>query len=86
MASESERAARDAAIRVQLNRVLSALKIDPWDVLDIPYSATESEISRAYRNLSLQIHPDKCDATLKEDAQAAFAKLAQAKQDLGDGA
>jgi hypothetical protein len=78
--------AKEAAIRLQLNRVLSALKIDPWDVLNVPYTATESEIAKAYRNLSLSCHPDKVSLALKDDAQSAFAKLAQAKQDLSEGA
>jgi hypothetical protein len=85
MSTEIERAAREAAVRLQLNRVLSALKIDPWDVLDLPYTATDSESARAYRNLSLQCHPDKVDGSLKEDAQAAFSKLAQAKEDISNG-
>lgn len=71
--------------KIQISRILGALKIDPYDVLDMPYTATDSELNKAYRLLSLTIHPDKVSAALKDDAQAAFAKLSQAKQDLSDG-
>ena len=86
MSADPALEAKEAAIRLQLNRVLSSLKIDPWDVLNVPYTATESEIAKAYRNLSLSCHPDKVSPALKDDAQSAFSKLAQAKQDLGEGA
>lgn len=31
----------------------------PYDILDLPVSATEAEIKRQYRKKSLLIHPDK---------------------------
>jgi DnaJ-class molecular chaperone len=31
----------------------------PYDILDLPISATESEIKKQYRKKSLMIHPDK---------------------------
>jgi len=32
---------------------------DPYDVLGIPLESTDNEISKAYRKLALQLHPDK---------------------------
>jgi translocation protein SEC63 len=32
---------------------------DPFDILGVDRSATEKEIKKAYRKLSLQYHPDK---------------------------
>jgi DnaJ family protein C protein 8 len=31
----------------------------PYDVLDVPFGATESEVKKKYRKISLMIHPDK---------------------------
>jgi DnaJ family protein C protein 8 len=31
----------------------------PYDVLDLPAFATESEVKKQYRKKSLMIHPDK---------------------------
>lgn len=76
---------KEGKIKAQLNRILGALKIDPYEVLDLKYTASEADISKAYRSLSLQIHPDKCPGYLKEDAQSAFAKLTSAKNDLSSG-
>eukprot|EP00969_Alexandrium_andersonii_P178779 7904124-Alexandrium_andersonii.AAC.1 len=37
--------------------------LNPSDVLNVPYDATDQEITRAYRRLALQHHPGKvpCD-------------------------
>ncbi|KDD74915.1 hypothetical protein H632_c990p0, partial [Helicosporidium sp. ATCC 50920] len=32
---------------------------DPYAILDVPHDASENAIRRAYRQLSLQYHPDK---------------------------
>lgn len=31
----------------------------PYDVLDVPYTATEADVKRQYRRKALLIHPDK---------------------------
>ncbi len=76
---------KELRIKTAMNRILAALKIDPFDVLDLKYTAVEADINRAYRNLSLLIHPDKVPGWMKEDAQAAFSKIVAATTDLGDG-
>nr|CAG4650407.1 EOG090X0BHG [Sida crystallina] len=43
-----------------------------YEVLDVPQNCTQAEIRRAYRRLSLQVHPDKNDAP---DAEEKFRQL-----------
>jgi len=31
----------------------------PYDILDLPFGATDTEIKKQYRKKSLMIHPDK---------------------------
>ena len=35
------------------------LTLSPYDILDVPYTATETEIKKTFRKKSLLIHPDK---------------------------
>lgn len=56
----------------------------PYEVLEVDRSATQSEIRSAYRRLSLAFHPDKNEASLKEDAQRAFADIVAAHEILGN--
>jgi DnaJ-domain-containing protein 1 len=46
----------------ELNRLAKLMgmgSIKPYEVLGVPVRATRSEIKRAYRRLSLMLHPDK---------------------------
>ena len=43
-----------------------------YDVLDVPYSATQAEIKAAYYELSLKYHPD---VNKSEEAQYMFTGL-----------
>ncbi|SJL09701.1 uncharacterized protein ARMOST_13082 [Armillaria ostoyae] len=54
---------------VEVNRILKALKLNPYDILDLDESATQDDIKKRYRQLSLFIHPDKCS---HERAPEAF--------------
>eukprot|EP00967_Tisochrysis_lutea_P014161 scaffold15911_cov31-Tisochrysis_lutea.AAC.2 len=56
---------------------------DHYAVLDLPHSADDKAIKRAYQLLALKIHPDKNAA---EGAQAAFQKLSEAFSTLSDPA
>lgn len=50
-----------------------------YELLNIPETATESEIVKAYKQLSLRIHPDR---NLKIDASEKFKQLNEAKDIL----
>ncbi len=43
----------------QVERIIAAFKLNPYDILDLPISSTESDIKKQYRKKSLLIHPDK---------------------------
>jgi DnaJ family protein C protein 8 len=67
---------------------LTATKYDPkqgfgsaFGILQVSPEASESEITKAYRKLSVLIHPDKCKL---EKAADAFMVLKQAYQDTKD--
>jgi len=66
---------------LEVERILKAFKLNPYDILDIEYSSTAEEIKRRYRQLSLIIHPDK---TSHERAPEAFDLLKKAESDLSD--
>ena len=47
----------------------SAERIDPYEALGLPKSASDKEIEAAYRKLSLELHPDKNPDQSEEDAE-----------------
>lgn len=57
---------------------------DPYDVLGVPRTATESEIRDAFRRLAREHHPDKNPGD--EDAQRRFQEVNSAYQVLSDPA
>jgi len=56
----------------------------PHIVLGIAPNASENEINKAFRTLSLKWHPDK-NLAFKEDAQEVFKKLSEAKEAMLKG-
>lgn len=56
----------------------------PYEVLDVQRDAAPSAIRRAYRRLSLRLHPDKHPKELEEDATLAFADLVAAYSVIGN--
>jgi DnaJ family protein C protein 8 len=44
----------------QIKRLLNTNFISPYDVLNIPSEATEEEIKKQFRQLTMLLHPDKC--------------------------
>lgn len=69
---------------VEIERVLSCFKLDPFGILELPYNKPEPKaIKMAYRKKSLMIHPDKVK---HEKAQDAFALLKKAESELNDEA
>ncbi|PSS19957.1 hypothetical protein PHLCEN_2v3130 [Hermanssonia centrifuga] len=66
---------------LEVERILVAFKLNPYEILDIDESATPEEIKRKYRQLSLFIHPDK---TPHARAPDAFDLLKKAESELSD--
>lgn len=50
---------------------------DPYEILGVPLGASQADIKKAYRKLSLILHPDKDTGNEKE-----FMKLSKAYQVL----
>lgn len=48
---------------------------DYYDLLQVPRSATDAQIKRAYRKLALKMHPDKVQGS-EEEKKAAAQKFA----------
>ncbi len=65
----------------EVNRILGAFKLNPFEQLGLPYDATQEEAKRQYRKLSLLIHPDKCKHPL---ATSAFEVLGHANSQLAN--
>lgn len=76
--AETSMMERDA----EIDRVLKAFQFNPFDLMGLPTTATQEDIKRQYRHLSLLCHPDKCRPDRREQAQKAFTLLAKAKADL----
>lgn len=65
----------------QMDRLLSSTFVNPYDILEIGSEASETEIKKKYRLLSILVHPDKCK---HEKAFDAFHLLEQAHKTLLD--
>jgi len=68
---------------MEVERILKAFKLNPYEILDISEEATPEEIKKKYRQLSLFIHPDK---TPHAHAPDAFDLLKKAESELSDKA
>jgi len=66
---------------LEVDRILKAFKLNPYDIIDIEETATAEEIKRRYRQLSLFIHPDK---TPHPRAPEAFDLLKKAESELSN--
>ncbi|EMD33532.1 hypothetical protein CERSUDRAFT_118105 [Gelatoporia subvermispora B] len=66
---------------MEVERILKAFKLNPYEILDIDERATPEEIKKKYRQLSLFIHPDK---TSHARAPDAFDLLKKAESELSD--
>ncbi|OCF56674.1 chaperone regulator [Kwoniella mangroviensis CBS 10435] len=75
--------ANDLAKELEVERILKAFKLNPYDILDLPITATEAEIKKQYRKKSLLIHPDKFK---HEKGLEAFDFLKKAEDQLSDPA
>ncbi|CAK5268469.1 unnamed protein product [Mycena citricolor] len=66
---------------LEVERILKAFKLNPYDILDIDESSTTEEIKKRYKQLSLIIHPDK---TPHPRAPEAFDILKKAESELSE--
>ncbi|KAF8822116.1 DnaJ domain-containing protein [Cardiosporidium cionae] len=57
--------------------------VDFYAVLELPRTATSSDITKAYRKLAMKWHPDK-NANRKEEATEKFKSIAEAYEVLSD--
>lgn len=65
----------------QLDRLLNHSFVNPYDILEVGPEASEPEIKKKFRMLSILVHPDKCK---HEKAADAFHLLEQAYKTLMD--
>lgn len=54
---------------------------DPYEILEVPRGASEAEISKAFRKLSLKWHPDR-NLNNKEEAEKMFVEISKAHEAL----
>lgn len=65
----------------QMQRLLGTTFVNPYDILEVGAEASEEEIKKRFRMLSILVHPDKCR---HEKASDAFHLLEQAYKQLID--
>lgn len=63
----------------EVNRILGAFKLNPFEQLGVNFDADRDAIKRQYRKVSLLVHPDKCAHPRAADA---FDILGQAQAAL----
>jgi len=66
---------------VEVERIIIAFKLNPYDILSLDGTAKPEDVKRKYRQLSLFIHPDK---TPHPRAPDAFDILKKAEAELSD--
>ncbi|PRW44555.1 J domain-containing spf31 [Chlorella sorokiniana] len=59
---------KDAEREGEVNRILSAFKLNPFEQMNLHNDATPEEVRRQYRKISLMVHPDKCKHPRAKDA------------------
>lgn len=58
--------------------------IDYYKVLGVGRNATQTEIKKAYHQLALKYHPDKCTTGNREESERRFKEVAEAYDVLHD--
>ncbi|KAL1405161.1 DnaJ subfamily C member 8 [Vanrija albida] len=71
----------DVAREAEVERIVRAFKLNPYDILDLPIFAEDSVVKKTYRKKSLLIHPDKFK---HERGDEAFDLLKKAEGQLLD--
>lgn len=65
-----------------VSRDASAVEMDPYEVLGVDQEASERDVKRAYRKLSVKYHPDKNQGN--DAAIETFNKIREAYEILGN--
>lgn len=65
----------------EVMRVLGAFKLNPYEMLGLRFDVPPEEVPRAYRKVSLAVHPDKCGHPRANDA---FDIIGHAQKELLD--
>ncbi|KAL6780195.1 hypothetical protein ACKKBF_B14085 [Auxenochlorella protothecoides x Auxenochlorella symbiontica] len=63
----------------EVNRILGAFKLNPYEQLGLRFDASMEVVPRQYRKSSLMVHPDKCAHPM---AKTAFEIIGAALKDL----
>ncbi len=66
----------------QLKRLLNTNFLTPYEVLMINHDSTDEEIKKQYRQLSMLVHPDKCQDTKASDAFHTLETAYKTLQDI----
>lgn len=75
--------ANEGIQRVQRLQKMAKRK-DYYKILDLPKGASDQEVRKAYRNLAKVWHPDKVDASKKEEAEKRYVEIAEAYEVLSN--
>ena len=74
-----------ASLAVALNGKIEQRMYDPYAVLGVPHGAAEEVVRKAYKKLSLKMHPDKLKPGMDKAAtEKAFVEVSRAYQTLTD--
>ncbi len=64
--------------------IKSASRKNYYKVLDVPKTASQAEIKKAYRKMAQLYHPDRVDASQLEETQKKMAEINEAYEVLGN--
>ena len=53
-------------------KAMAHLSNDPYMALNIPRASNRGDVKKNYRKLALQLHPDKCEHVMANDAMQAL--------------
>lgn len=77
----SKKAVEKGSAEYHLNRLLYENYLNPYDILELPLEANDTEIKKKFREISLKVHPDK---SKHERAADAFSTVEKAYKLLMD--